>query len=583
MKKIYLSFLLVALYVGASAQSQRVTLVEEFTNASCPPCAAQNPGFNALLNQNTEDVVSIKYQTAFPGYDPMNEHNPSEVNTRLNYYPEISGVPTATIDGVIPDVSPSYPGAPGAFTQPLLDAAIGVDAFFDIELSHTISYSEIVVTATVTCTQEVSGDLKFRIAVIEEEIIYDTAPGSNGEVDFYGVMKKMLPGAAGTTMEPSYEVGQTFTITESWNHSNIYDLNEVAVVVFVQNDDDKAVLQAAMDDEGVFLAETANDVGGEELEASIEGCNSTFMPTITLRNWGSETLTSADITYSLEGESNTINWSGSLEFFESEIVALGELNTPTSASAELEVEVTNPNGMMDGNASNNDVTTDVAGIAQAGTELEVTIVTDNYGEETYWRIVDESNNVLGEGGNSWVGTTNIGVGAGAPTEGAGTYGDGATNTSTVEIPAGVECYSFEIYDYWGDGICCQWGNGSYSVEDVASGDIVVSGGAFGQEEQKNFAGGILSVEEATSVEEFTLFPNPTNNVLNVEFTLVTSQRVTIDILDLTGRLVYSKDLGMQPAGYSLQSIDVSDQSQGLYLINMNVEDGQVVGKFTINN
>jgi len=48
-----------------------------------------------------------------------------------------------------------------------------------------------------------------------------------------------------------------------------------------------------------------------------------------------------------------------------------------------------------------------------------------------------------------------------------------------------ECYSFIIYDYFGDGMCCSFGNGSYSVTD-ASGDTIASGGEFTFEEVTNF-------------------------------------------------------------------------------------------------
>ncbi|MFT6998115.1 MAG: hypothetical protein ACJAQ4_001874, partial [Cryomorphaceae bacterium] len=114
MKKIYLSAIVCLLTTFSFAQSERLVLSEEGTNASCGPCAAQNPSYNALLDNNTDNVISIKYQWYFPGFDPMHEHNPDEANARLAYY-GINGVPTATIDGVIPDVSPSYAGAPGAF------------------------------------------------------------------------------------------------------------------------------------------------------------------------------------------------------------------------------------------------------------------------------------------------------------------------------------------------------------------------------------------------------------------------------------------------------------------------------------
>jgi len=46
-------------------------------------------------------------------------------------------------------------------------------------------------------------------------------------------------------------------------------------------------------------------------------------------------------------------------------------------------------------------------------------------------------------------------------------------------------YDFNIYDVYGDGICCGWGEGSYQL---AFGEVIVaSGGAFGKEETKEFS------------------------------------------------------------------------------------------------
>lgn len=584
MKYIYITVAFSLFCFLASGQSQRMVLHEEFTNASCPPCAAQNPSYNALLDANEDIGVSIKYQTAFPGFDPMNQHNPGEVNTRLNYYPGVTGVPTGIIDGEIPDVSPSYAGAPGAFTQSMMEDAADVPASFDIEIDYTVSYSELVVNATATCTQAASGDLKFRIAVVEREIIFDSPPGSTNEFEFYNVMKKMLPSAAGQTMESAYAVGEEYSTTQSWNLANVYDLEELAVIVFVQNDDNKEVLQAAMADQAEFVADSETDAALVEIsDASGENCPASVTPSVLLRNFGSETLTSVDIEYAIAGVSNTVNWTGSLEFFETELVELGEIETPTEQDEDLVVTLSNPNGVADENGVNDEVEVTITAVPEVGAEIEVVIETDNYGEETYWRVVDGANNVLGEGGNTWVGTTNIGVGGGAPTEGAGTYASNQTYETTVSIPAGVDCYNFEIYDYWGDGICCQYGNGSYEVIDLASSQTILQGGSFSAEEAKNFSGGVLSIADVSSVNDFALFPNPTNGLLNIEFNLVSSQHVTIDVLDLTGRLVISKDLGILPAGYSLQRVDLIGHSEGLYLLNMNVNNDRVVGKFTINN
>ncbi len=99
--------------------------------------------------------------------------------------------------------------------------------------------------------------------------------------------------------------------------------------------------------------------------------------------------------------------------------------------------------------------------------VTLTIVLDNYPEETSWQILDGST-VLASGG---------------------TYGsqpDGSTVVETACLPDG--CYDFVIIDSYGDGICCAYGSGSYTLTD-AGGSTLASGGSFGSSESTNFCVG----------------------------------------------------------------------------------------------
>ncbi|MCB0704084.1 MAG: zinc-dependent metalloprotease [Saprospiraceae bacterium] len=99
-----------------------------------------------------------------------------------------------------------------------------------------------------------------------------------------------------------------------------------------------------------------------------------------------------------------------------------------------------------------------------GENVTLTIVLDNYPEETTWDI---------KAG----GTTYASGGA------YGAYPDGST---VVEVSClNYGCYDFTIYDSYGDGICCAYGSGSYVLTD-AGGNVLASGGAFGSSETTNF-------------------------------------------------------------------------------------------------
>ena len=94
---------------------------------------------------------------------------------------------------------------------------------------------------------------------------------------------------------------------------------------------------------------------------------------------------------------------------------------------------------------------------------EFALTTDNYGGETSWQLTDGSGTLY--------------------------RGDGlASNTQYSEqwcLAAGD--YTFTIFDSYGDGICCGYGNGSYSL--TLGGANIFSGGSFGPSQSHSFTVG----------------------------------------------------------------------------------------------
>jgi hypothetical protein len=82
MKKLQLALLvMLAAITTASAQYQRRVLVEEFTNAFLPALRLRRTR-DSTLNPfwvRTHMVTPVKYQTNWPGVDPFNAQNPTDV------------------------------------------------------------------------------------------------------------------------------------------------------------------------------------------------------------------------------------------------------------------------------------------------------------------------------------------------------------------------------------------------------------------------------------------------------------------------------------------------------------------------
>jgi len=96
-----------------------------------------------------------------------------------------------------------------------------------------------------------------------------------------------------------------------------------------------------------------------------------------------------------------------------------------------------------------------------GSSFLLRLLTDNYGSETTWTLT--SNGAL--------------VADGGP------YGNAQLYEEEECINAG--CYVFTIFDSWGDGICCGYGEGNYEV--IVDGEVVRdSNGQFDSSESTDF-------------------------------------------------------------------------------------------------
>lgn len=81
-------------------------------------------------------------------------------------------------------------------------------------------------------------------------------------------------------------------------------------------------------------------------------CNTTFTPQVTIRNYGTTTLTSAVINYRIDaGPIQTYNWSGSLTTNQTANVTLSSMTT-TAGTHTFTSYTTNPNSSTDANAGN---------------------------------------------------------------------------------------------------------------------------------------------------------------------------------------------------------------------------------------
>jgi len=89
-------------------------------------------------------------------------------------------------------------------------------------------------------------------------------------------------------------------------------------------------------------------------------------------------------------------------------------------------------------------------ILSVESEITITINTDDYPSETSWSLANTMGTVVAEGG-------------------------GSEESVTLNLQDHA-CYTFTIEDSFGDGICCSYGDGSFTIENQET--VLIEGGQF---------------------------------------------------------------------------------------------------------
>ncbi|MDZ4847633.1 MAG: choice-of-anchor J domain-containing protein [Chitinophagales bacterium] len=342
-----LSFLLLFLCAGffAKAQSPRLQLFEYFDNTSIPVNigAVAKANYTSLANANPDKFVTIQYHVAWgseTGTDPMNLHNPAQVQTRVTYY-NVTADPHGIQDGGDSTLG-VFRGQPANFAQSFIDVRDSATSPFSIVVSHSLNPAQdsIRCHAVIKVTGTATSGLKAHVVVIEKQIRFVTAPDVSGETYFENVMKRMLPNDQGTTL-PAMNIGDSVVLDLKWKLANVYDTTQLAVVCFVQDAATREVHQAGYSAPQL----QANDAGTESLAATDFSCDS-ITPQVVLFNGGINALLSCTINYQVDnGTPVSVPWIGNLASGASASVTLPALYA--SGYHLLKVFPTNPNGSPD--------------------------------------------------------------------------------------------------------------------------------------------------------------------------------------------------------------------------------------------
>lgn len=329
MKNIFhliLSALLILNLISSSklySDSPRMVILEEGTNASCGPCAIQNPILKLWLERNKDRVIPIKYHAWWPGpNDPMYLYNVDMNRARITYY-NMTGVPSGRLNGqMAPKTGNWYEGAVGdtlALSNKLATIPLTSPITLDIQFENNGASGKV--KTKIVSSQNFS-NLKLRIVIVEKEHYYDNA-GSNGEKLFPDIARVMLPDHNGTTINLEANVEQNF----EFDYNLKPEVNfELIAVVFLQDDGTKEILQSG----AIFKKPTLTlSAAGALLKVGSQ--SNPFEKTFTLDNGGA-----TDISFNFKAEKSSRtpeDWNASID-------KSGTVVVPAGSQAEVKLTFT---------------------------------------------------------------------------------------------------------------------------------------------------------------------------------------------------------------------------------------------------
>jgi PKD repeat protein len=380
-------------------------------------------------------------------------------NARNTFY-NITGFPTYFFDGILSVVGGSGSSSMYSSYVPKVNTRNAILSDFTIDIAFTdLGSNNYSATFTI---DNVGGNtttgLKLQVTITESHM--PISWGLSDEVNF--VNRLMVPNQSGTTLD--FTGGSTQVINLNFTMAGFWDKDNCEIIAFVQTPT-KEILQGTKK----YMAIPLYNLDAQAKSVVYPTgafCGSTIEPIVLIKNMGGDDLTSLDIEYSINGGiAEVFSWTGNIGFNLGEEIALPSMTFSSQPTNTFEFSVSNPNGQPDLNPANDafSQTFDAAPLFETGT-VNFEIKTDQYPSETTWKVRNSVGTILYSGG---------------PYTGANTV----YNAVWQLDPA--DCYTFTIYDEYGDGICCAYGNGYYKIKNQDN-VVLIQGGQFGSEEVQPF-------------------------------------------------------------------------------------------------
>ena len=570
MKKTTLLFLLTSFctfaqtIVNTSPQNKKVIL-EEFTGVNCVYCPQGHTIANNIKNSNSSNVFLINIHTG--GYATPSAGQPdfrTAFGTSIASQSGLTGYPAGTVNrNAFAGLSQNGGTGTAMSRNNWTNAAnqiLSQSSYVNVATTASMNVNTRVLTVLVeayyTGNSPVSTN-KLNVALLQNNTLGPQTGGNMGnDYNHQHRLVNMITGQWGediTTTTSGTFVTRTYTYTVPATYNNIIaEMGEFEVVAYVAETQQKIISGNGATVTYTGLAST-NDAKVKEVKSIASQCNNNLTPKIVIQNNGQNNLTNLEINYSINNGANQIyNWAGNLSTFQSQTVTLNPITYVLSNSNTLNIALAND----DNNVNNTGNAFFDKAVETTTSNITIRISTDQYGTETSWTLKNSAGNTVAS--------------SPAYTDQAGS---GAYPQPDINLNLPNECYTFNIIDGYGDGMSsANYGYGSYQV--LSNGVLIpgISGGAFTSSEAKTFGVSNPLSNEDFTINNITLYPNPSNGFITVNSEL----DVDVAIIDITGKIVFSKNQVKNN-----ETLNLSSLQSGVYFAKISSDNSQKTIKIVL--
>ncbi len=549
--------------------SNRNVIIEEFTGRNCPNCPDGHRISSSIAKANPGRVWSMGIHSGY--FTP---------NTYPNFQTDIS----ATFMDPYDDVEGGL-GLPAGLINRSTEETLGRSQWENVANEVLAQVAECNVAGHVTInpltrTASITAEVYYTansaetanyltIVMLQDSIVGQQAYGNTNPEqdmgnDLYCHMHvlrdvvtsdwgdELTPTTQGSLVKKTYE----YKIPEIIGDTNgvVVDIDNISFLAFVTEKYQGTPTRPILNANKLTVEQNTNEAVSPYIVEVIEEtgifCSNERTFRTYIKNVGTKELTSIKFnTLVNDGSKKEHTWTGNLKPNEETRFDI-ELELPFGDN-EVEIKIVEANDTKFTYERIVEAVCDEW--ATIGTDcaetvpLTIEILQDKYGNHTTWELLASDNTVVTSGGPYKY------------------LPDADTMMHSVNVEVEPDCYKFVIYDSYGNGICCDDGDGYYRI--LVNGNVLVEGSGDFESE----AHSLISVVVEGSVGEmpislYNVYPNPVNDILTIKGENIKQ----IMIFNSLGQIVRKMDCNDNTVKVNVESLQ-----NGMYFVNIIDGNGDV--------